>query len=38
MIITDEKQIANNMREHFVTIPKKLSLKPNISSKEITNK
>ena len=33
MIITDEKQIANIMNEHFVSITKKLSLKPSISSK-----
>ena len=34
MIITDEKQIANIMNEHFVSITKKLSLKPRISSKD----
>ena len=33
-IITDEKQIANIMTEHFVSITKKLSLKPSISSKD----
>ena len=33
-IITDEKQIANIMIEHFVSITKKLSLKPSISSKD----
>ena len=33
IIITDEKQIANIMNEHFVSITKKLSLKPSISSK-----
>ena len=32
-IITDEKQVANIMNEHFVSITKKLSLKPSISSK-----
>ena len=32
-IITDEKQIADIMNEHFVSITKKLSLKPAISSK-----
>ena len=34
MIITDEKQIANIMNEHFVSIAKKLSLKPSIPSKD----
>ena len=34
MIITDEKQIASIMSEHFVSITKKLSLKPSISSKD----
>ena len=34
MIITDEKQIANIINEHFVSITKKLSLKPIISSKD----
>ena len=34
MIITDEKQITNIMNEHIVSITKKLSLKPSISSKE----
>ena len=33
IIITDEKQIANIMNEHFVSITKKLSLKPSISLK-----
>ena len=33
MIITDAKQIVNIMNEHFVTIIKKLSLKPRVSSK-----
>ena len=33
MIITDEKEIANIMNKHFVTITKQLSLKPSISSK-----
>ena len=33
MITTDEKQIANIMNEHFVSITKKLSLKPSISPK-----
>ena len=32
-IITDEKPIANIMSEHFVSITKKLSLKPSNSSK-----
>ena len=30
---TNEKQIANIMNEHFVSITKKLSLKSTISSK-----
>ena len=34
MIITDEKQIANIMNDHFFSITKKLSLKPSISSKD----
>ena len=34
MIITDEKQIANILNEHFVSITKKLSLKHIISSKD----
>ena len=34
IIITDEKQIANIMNEHFVGITKKLSLKTTISSKD----
>ena len=34
MIITDEKQIADIMNEHFDNITKKLSLKPSISSKD----
>ena len=34
MIITDEKQINNIMNEHFLSITKKLSLKPSISSKD----
>ena len=34
MIITDEKQIASIMSEHFVSITKKLSLKPSIFSKD----
>ena len=34
MIITDEKQIANITNEHFVSITKKVSLKPSISSKD----
>ena len=34
MIITDEKQIANIMNEHFVSTTKKLSKKPSISSKD----
>ena len=34
MIITDEKQIANIVSEHFVGITKKLILKPSISSKD----
>ena len=34
MIITDENQITNIMNEHFVSIAKKLSLKPSISSKD----
>ena len=34
MIITDEKQIANVMNGDFVSITKKLSLKPTISSKD----
>ena len=33
IIITDEKQIANIMNKHFVSITKELSLKPSISSK-----
>ena len=33
IIITDETQITNIMNEHFVSITKKLSLKPSISSK-----
>ena len=33
MFTTNEKQIANIMNEHFVSITKKLSLKPTISSK-----
>ena len=33
IIITDEKQIANIMNDHFVSITKKLSLKPSIFSK-----
>ena len=32
-IITDEKEIANIMNEHFVSITKKLSLKPKNFSK-----
>ena len=35
MIITDEKEIANIMNKHFVTITKQLSLKPSISSKKM---
>ena len=35
IIITNEKQIANIMKDHFVTITKKLSLKPIISSKHL---
>ena len=34
MIIANEKQIANIMNEHYVSITKKLSLKPSISSKD----
>ena len=34
MIITDEKEIANIMNKHFVTITRQLSLKPSISSKK----
>ena len=34
MIITDGKQIANIMNEHFASITKKLSLKPSTSSKD----
>ena len=34
MIITDKKQIANIMNEHFVAIRKKFSTKPSISSKD----
>ena len=33
IIITDEKKIANIMNERFVSITKKLSSKPSISSK-----
>ena len=33
MIITDERQIVNNINEHFVAITKQLSLKPTVSSK-----
>ena len=33
IIITDEKHFANIMNEHFVSITKKLSLKPSISPK-----
>ena len=32
IIITDEKQIVNIIDDHFVTIIKKVSLKPGISS------
>ena len=34
IIITDEKQIANIMNEHFVGITKKLSLKTTLSLKD----
>ena len=34
MVITDEKQIANIMNEHIVSITEKLSLKPSISSRD----
>ena len=34
MVMTHEKQTANIMNEHFVSITKKLSLKPSISSKD----
>ena len=34
MIITDGKQMANIMNDHFVSITKKLSLKSSISSKD----
>ena len=34
IIITDDKLIANIMNEYFVSITKKLSLKPSISSKD----
>ena len=37
IIITDEKQIANIMNEHFVSIAKKLSLKPSISLKNFNS-
>ena len=33
MIITDAKEIVNIMNKRFVTITKKLSLKPRVSSK-----
>ena len=33
IIITDDKEIGNFMNEHFVSISKKLNLKPSISSK-----
>ena len=35
IIITNEKQIANIMKDYFVIITKKLSLKPIISSKDL---
>ena len=35
MILTDEKQVANIMNEHFVRITKKVSLKTSISSKRL---
>ena len=34
MIITDEKKIANITIKHFISITKKLSLKPSISPKD----
>ena len=34
MIITDEKQIADIMNDHFVSIPKAFSLKPGILPKD----